>query len=256
MKRLPFWRRPFRARRVLDIGPGHNPYEGATDLLERDVSEGKERGLQKLHVPVTARLTVGDVQALPYRDRAFDFVYASHILEHVDDPIVACREILRVGAAGYLETPSPFLEQGLAMRDLGSPDHWIHKWFVFVAGGNRVVFEPKTAGEVFRFCSCRDGEFMKEWYASLDFLEAQHCFPGWLKRTAFYWSSAWEPEVRREMLDCRSGKGECRFSGMAQALVRSCNDVLRGRRLLRFRRRFPGGSRVFRKFGHRSLFVH
>lgn len=255
MKQLPLWRRPWTGRRILDIGPGHNPYRGATHLLEIDVREGRERGLQKLFVPDSTALTIGDVSALPYRSGSFDFVYASHILEHVQDPDLACAEIVRVGSAGYVETPSPFLEQGLAMLDTQSPDQWIHKWLVFVAGG-RLVFEPKTAEQVFRFCSCQAGAFMKEWYATLDFQEAQHCFPGWAKRTAFYWNGPWEPEVRSEMLDCRNSGRECRFKGMAKALVRSGNDLFRASRLLRLRSRFPESGRLFRKYGYRSLFVH
>lgn len=256
MKRLPWWKRPYGARRILDIGAGHNPYQGATHLLEIDVTEGRERGLQQVHVPDEAHLTVGDVNWLPFRDRSFEFIYASHILEHVEDPVQACREIVRVGAAGYIETPSPFLEQGLALRDTQSPDHWIHRWFVFTIEGDRLVFEPKTAGEVRRFCSCRAGEFMREWYDSLDFQEAQHCFPGRVKRTVLYWKGPWRPEVRSEMFDCRTSGRECRFVGMMRAVVRSCNDVFRAKRLVRLRRRFPDSVGIFRKYGHRSLFVH
>ena len=47
MKRLPFWMRPYGARRVLDIGAGHNPFHGATNLLEIDLHEGRERGGQQ-----------------------------------------------------------------------------------------------------------------------------------------------------------------------------------------------------------------
>jgi SAM-dependent methyltransferase len=256
MKRLPWLKRPYGARRILDIGAGHNPYQGVTHLLEIDVGEGRERGMQALCVPQSSVLTIGDVGALPYKTGSFDFVYASHVLEHVDDPAAACREIMRVGTAGYVETPSPFLEQGLAMQDTQSPEQWIHKWFVFVTDGNRLVFEPKTAGEVFRFCSCPAGEFMKDFYASVDFGEAQHCFPGSAKRTALYWHRTWIPEVRMTMADCRKTGRECRFVGMARVLVASGNDVFRAPRLLRLRRRFPDCARIFRAHGYRSLFIH
>jgi len=256
MKQLPWWRRPYGARRVLDIGAGHNPYHGATHLLEIDVTEGGERGMQKVQVPESAQLTVGDVHALPFRDLSFEFVYASHILEHVDNPVLACREIARVGSAGYIETPSPLLEQGLALRDTQSPDLWIHRWLVFTIDGNRLVFEPKTGEEVRRFCSCPAGEFMKEWYDCLDFQEAQHYFPGWIKRTILHWRGPWVPEVREEMLDCRKSGGECRFVGMMRGVVRGCSDIFRAKRLLSLRRRFPDAGRVFRKYGCRSLFVH
>ena len=131
MKRLPWWRRPYFSRRVLEIGPGHNPFAGVTHLLERNIADGRERGGHALVVPTAAKLILGEATVLPFAADSFDFVYASHILEHVESPEAACREIMRVGRAGYIETPSPFLEQGLALRDESCPDHWFHRWFVF-----------------------------------------------------------------------------------------------------------------------------
>jgi SAM-dependent methyltransferase len=37
-----------------------------------------------------------DVQKMPFRDNSFDVVICNHVLEHVDDDILAMREILRV----------------------------------------------------------------------------------------------------------------------------------------------------------------
>jgi hypothetical protein len=77
MKRLPWWRRPYLAKRLLEIGPGPNPFAGVTHLLERYVSDGHERGGNALLVPTSARLIVGEATILPFAKRAFDFVYAS-----------------------------------------------------------------------------------------------------------------------------------------------------------------------------------
>lgn len=41
-------------------------------------------------------LKQGDVRALPYRERCFDFVMAAHVIEHFPDPLIALREMLRV----------------------------------------------------------------------------------------------------------------------------------------------------------------
>ena len=106
MKRLSWWRRPYFSRRVLEIGPGHNPFAGVTHLLERNVADGRERGGHALLVPAAAHLIVGEATVLPFAAGSFDFVYASHVLEHVDDPEAACGEMMRVAAAGYIETPS------------------------------------------------------------------------------------------------------------------------------------------------------
>jgi SAM-dependent methyltransferase len=53
-----------------------------------------------------------DVQALPFRDAAFDAVKATEILEHVPDAgraLAECRRVLRPG--GRLVITSPFLER-------------------------------------------------------------------------------------------------------------------------------------------------
>lgn len=46
-----------------------------------------------------------DVHRLPFRDREFGAVIASHVLEHVDDPAQALRELHRVADRVYVVTP-------------------------------------------------------------------------------------------------------------------------------------------------------
>lgn len=242
------------ARRVLDIGAGHNPFAGVTHILEIDPGPGRQRGGNPLTIPDSARLTVGDVQALPFVAGAFDFIYASHVLEHVDAPEAACGEIMRVGAGGYIETPSPFLEQGLALLDREPPEHWIHKWFVFTESG-RLIFEPKTSATIAEFCSCLDGQFMREFFSSVRFDEAQHCFRRRAKTTWMYWRTRFELDVRNRTVDCRRDGRPCRFGGMRRALLASCNDPFRAGRMVRLGREFPACRLVFRKFGFRTLFV-
>jgi SAM-dependent methyltransferase len=256
MKRLVWWRRPYLSKRVLEIGPGHNPFAGVTHLLERYATDGHERGGNALLVPTSARLIVGEATFLPFAKRAFDFVYASHVLEHVEDPGQACEEIMRVGMAGYIETPSPFLEQGLALGDESSPAHWFHRWFVFSPQPNLLVFEPKSVQEVARFCSCRDGQFLREFYAALDFQQAQHCFRRMAKTTIFHWKSSFRVEASSQMMECKNHPRPCRFAGMRHALVSNCNDLLRASRIRRLSRRCPKLRDAFLKYGQYSLLVH
>src|SRR5437899_4337915 len=84
VKRLSFWKRPYFARRILDVGAGHNPFKGVTHVLEIDSTQGGQRGWNKLLVPESSKLIVGDTTALPFQSGSFDYVYAAHVLEHVD----------------------------------------------------------------------------------------------------------------------------------------------------------------------------
>lgn len=78
---------------------------------------------------------IADINHLPFEDKSFDFVYCSHVLEHVDDPIQACAELARGGHRGYVETPS------LMTDVLFSWAKGMHKWFTVVIGNRLVFFE-------------------------------------------------------------------------------------------------------------------
>jgi len=53
----------------------------------------------------------GDAQKMPFKNKAFDFVVASHILEHMSEPEKFLIELQRVGKAGYIETPNAIFER-------------------------------------------------------------------------------------------------------------------------------------------------
>jgi SAM-dependent methyltransferase len=93
---------------VLEVGSGGNPYPRANVLLD-----AYEATRERHWVPlVSDRPTVlGFVENLPFRDGAFDFVIASHVLEHSPDPERFIAELQRVARAGYIETPDAFMER-------------------------------------------------------------------------------------------------------------------------------------------------
>lgn len=123
-----------RGELVLDVGSGGGPNPRANVLCDKFVSDGVERHGNPL---VTDRpLVVGDVEHLPFADKAFDFVICSHVLEHVRDPATAINELQRVARRGYIETPSAEWEK-LA----GFP---FHRWLVSRVDG-RLVFQHKHA---------------------------------------------------------------------------------------------------------------
>lgn len=51
-----------------------------------------------------------DVELLPFEDNTFDFLYSRHVLEDLQNPDFAFKEMLRVAKNGFVETPSPLIE--------------------------------------------------------------------------------------------------------------------------------------------------
>lgn len=99
---------------VLEVGSGGNPYPRANVLLDA-YEATQERHWAPL---ATDRPTVlGFVENLPFRDQAFDFVIAAHVLEHSADPVRFIAELQRVARAGYIEVPDAFLERINPYRD-------------------------------------------------------------------------------------------------------------------------------------------
>lgn len=99
---------------VLEVGSGGNPYPRANVLLD-----AYESTRERHWAPLSAdRPTVlGFVENLPFRDHAFDFVIAAHVLEHSTEPEQFLSELQRVARAGYIEVPDAFLERVNPYRD-------------------------------------------------------------------------------------------------------------------------------------------
>lgn len=79
-------------KRVLDVGCGVKPYypffASAREYVGLDVQENP-------HADIS-----GPIEAIPAEDDAFDIVLCTQVLEHVDDPAQAVRELRRVTAPG------------------------------------------------------------------------------------------------------------------------------------------------------------
>ena len=99
---------------VLDVGSGGNPYPRANVLLDA-YEESRERHWVPL---VTDRPTVlSFAEQLPFKDKAFDYVIASHVLEHSPEPENFLNELQRVASAGYIEVPDAYMERTNPYRD-------------------------------------------------------------------------------------------------------------------------------------------
>jgi len=118
---------------VLDVGCGAYPFPYATMLVDlyTDKSEHRHEDLKTNGKPFQR----ADINHLPFEDKSYDFVYCSHVLEHVDDPKCACEELMRVGKRGYLETPSLMTDVMFTWAK------GMHKWFTIIINDRIVFFE-------------------------------------------------------------------------------------------------------------------
>lgn len=109
---------------VLEVGSGGSPYFRANVLIDAYAST-RERHWAPFVVDRPSVLGFGE--SLPFADKTFDFVIASHVLEHSDDPKKFLDELQRVGKAGYIETPDAFMER--------INPYWDHRSEVTVRNG-------------------------------------------------------------------------------------------------------------------------
>jgi len=93
---------------VLEVGAGGNPYSRSNVLLDA-YEETRERHWAPLVHDRPTVLSFGE--NLPFKDKAFDYVIAAHVLEHTPHPEKFLAELQRVARAGYIETPDAFMER-------------------------------------------------------------------------------------------------------------------------------------------------
>ena len=89
-------------KKILELGPGKQPIDFATDFCGRGDHEEKDFKNYK-----TCDF---NHDKLPYEDNEFDFVYARHVIEDLYNPFNLLKEMSRVAKKGYIETPSPLAE--------------------------------------------------------------------------------------------------------------------------------------------------
>ena len=106
----PYWK-------VLDIGCGYTAHKNATVICDiQDLSNFyQDKNFVKL-----------DGNILPFKDNQFDFVIASHVIEHVRDVNTFIKELSRVSSKGYIELPTIF-EDNLVFEN--KKDHIWHMEF-------------------------------------------------------------------------------------------------------------------------------
>ena len=115
--------------KILDVGCGYTANQYATVICDIQDLSGfyKNRNFIKLENNI-----------LPFKDNEFDFVIASHVIEHVKDVNFFIKELERVAIKGYIELPT-ILEDNLVFENKN--DHIWHTEFDDI--GNKINISKK-----------------------------------------------------------------------------------------------------------------
>ncbi len=161
--------------KVLDIGSG--PFPSPRADVHADF------------YPLHEGVVQCDVMAMPFADKEFDFSYCAHTLEHVIDPIKACKELIRVSKRGYIETPTITHDIMFSWGYRAG-----HRWGV-MGLGNILIFVEYTERQRWGVRSTLfEGLIMSKFYNSLQrlYFDNQDVW-----NTMFLWDTAFEVWVFR-----------------------------------------------------------
>ncbi|TSC95588.1 MAG: type 11 SAM-dependent methyltransferase [Parcubacteria group bacterium Athens1014_10] len=206
---------------VLDIGSGNGPFPRADVLCDKYIEDTQR--VDKL--VIDRPFVIGDINALPFLDNSFDFIFCSHILEHTDNPEIAIKELMRVGKRGYIEAPTEFQEK---MQSTFS-----HKWLIKKEGEALIFWEKEK--EIFDECLQKNIRNLidKNDKAYLTFFYRHHN----LFNIEHYWEKEIKFKVLRRNIDTKDDIKESVFSRqqlLAQIDKNSSKIPFGFRRFLKF----------------------
>jgi SAM-dependent methyltransferase len=166
---------------VLDVGSGGWPFRRANHLADKypDATTHRTEAMTRDERPFHHV----DLQAMPFGDGSYDFVFCSHVLEHLDEPGRAIRELSRVGRRGYIEVPTRISDVMFNFTRL--PEH--HRWHGLVLGRTLVLTE---------WCDWERRELGNEFFDALQSDHAnafQHFFER--NRDLFFASLHWQDDI-------------------------------------------------------------
>lgn len=179
--------------KVLDIGSGHLPFPYATHLADLAIEDHNfgRAGIPFKHIEGKPVFNCG-VEDMPFEDKEFDFVYCSHVLEHVTCPITACKELMRVAKRGYLECPSRGKDLFLNTAKISN-----HKWMVEYFD-DRLVFTEYNqeqlkglSSNILMSMHCAPESEREKAFSALVLLKAEQV------NTMLMWEDGFQVEVRK-----------------------------------------------------------
>ena len=121
----------------LDIGCGATPSGDVNcDLFTEDVGHwtGKTDQKHALRFKKIPNFVICDSQYLPFKSASFDFVYCSHVIEHVNNPFLLFRELYRVSQRKIvIKCPHRLGERMFLPKNPFHKNYFKSSWFINAA---------------------------------------------------------------------------------------------------------------------------
>jgi len=135
--------------KILDIGCGYtaNPY--ATHLADT-------LDLRNFYKEKNFILLQDEI--LPFKDKEFDFIISSHVLEHVADLQFFISELERIGKEGYIEVPTR-LEDNLVFENKSA-----HLWWINFDDNDYSLLIQKKKQIIEPFLTVSSSQFLRKYF--------------------------------------------------------------------------------------------
>ena len=126
---------------VVEVGGGHQPFHRSDLIIDKFPFDLEHRSLPLVHA---APVIIADAVRMPLPDKGCDLLFASHIVEHLDDPGAFLAEARRCARRVYIEVPSVRRELMFAWG--------FHAWLVELRDHHLVFYRndiPQLFGDFF-----------------------------------------------------------------------------------------------------------
>jgi hypothetical protein len=151
--------------KILDLGCSLSNYWPEANHFA-DIDDFKA-GFEKLNLNYTQIIPN---QKLPFKDKEFDYVILSHVMEHIPNIIEFKNEVVRISEAGYIELPTKLNDNIVFGCD---EEIYGHKWwFEFDDDNQKLLYSPKvdaiekfmSVAQVWKFQEYFEDSFILQFY--------------------------------------------------------------------------------------------
>lgn len=135
-------------KRVLDVGGAAKPLRTATHVLDiidyprRRIDQGRGGLPERFDIETWETWDVNETP-WPFRKNLFQYVWCCQVVEDIRDPIAVCREMMRVGRAGFISTVHRDYESSVVQYD-GVVGYHHHRWLVETSVLDGITFTFKS----------------------------------------------------------------------------------------------------------------